>query len=296
MHRRSTLPAPAAEVHQMSHNPITRLKALSFGPLLLSLLALVSGAASAATATECTGVGICYCVNPDFKAAIAEKVTYFRGVIAEQHAKGKAVGYLSVPLSTVGGGYFNVNREVAEKMKQTIEARLGAASAWILNPTAKEADLPNVGGTRASQGDYLLMWTRILEGPNGQGEDFDFIYFAGPSDFAGFFGLTGSGDMDKIAAYFDERVKNDADLKRAVERGTLTATSFRNYYALRASVNFSIGAHDEWNVIRLANARRRDDSKFGVANQLPVFFDGHEVLSAETEQAVNGGNAGACKN
>jgi hypothetical protein len=200
-----------------------------------------------------------------------------------------------VPLSTTGGGYFGVNREVAEKVKERVEARLGPNSAWLLNPTAHDADLPTLNNVRAGQGDYLLMWTRILEGPKALGEDFDFVYFAGPTDFAGFFGLSGKDDMDRIADYFEERLQKDADLKRAVERGTVSKAAFRNYYALRASVAFSAGAHDEWNVIRAVNLRRRDDKGFGMANQLPVMFDGHAVSSGEYEQPVAAGNVGACK-
>ncbi|MET0919052.1 MAG: hypothetical protein ABWY07_11600 [Burkholderiales bacterium] len=265
----------------------------------LSLTAAVSmfapAAAIAASVTECTGVAVCYCINGDFKDAIAEKVDYYRKAIAAERAKGKAIGYMSVPLSSTGGGYFNVNREVAEKIKERVETRLGPNSAWLLNPTAREADLPTLNNVRAGQGDYLLMWTRILEGPKALGEDFDFIYFVGPTDFAGFFGLTGKDDMDRIAAYFDDRLAKDADLKRAVERGSVSKAAFRNYYALRASAAFSLGAHDEWNVIRAVNQRRRDDKALGVANQLPVMFDGRAVSSGEYEQQVAGGNVGACK-
>lgn len=251
--------------------------------------------AVAAPATECSLVNACFCINSDFRQVIDEKVAYYRQVIAEQRAKGKAIGYMSVPLSTAGGSYFGVNREVAEKVKQRVEARFGESSLWLLNPTAKEADLPNVNGVRAGQGDYMLLWARVLEGTKGLGEDFDFVYFVGPSDYAAYFGLTGKGDLDRLAAFFDERLQKDADLKRAVERGTVTAAGFRNYYGLRASVAFSAGAHDEWNVIRTVNARRRDDAKFGLTNQLPVMFDGRAASSAEAEQGVTSGNAGACK-
>ncbi len=250
---------------------------------------------AAAPGTQCTVISICFCVNTDFKTAIDEKVASYRAAIAAERAKGKAIGYMSVPLSTTGGSYFGVNREVAQQVKDRVEARYGSGSVWLLNPTAKEADLPTLNGVRAGQGDYLVMWTRILEGEKGLGDDFDFVYFVGPSDFAGFFGLTGKGDMDRIAAYFDERLQKDADLKRAVERGTVTAASFRNYYGLKASAAFSVGAHDEWNVIRTINARRRDDARFGLANQLPMMFDGRALSSAESEQAVATGNAGACK-
>ena len=148
---------------------------------------------------------------------------------------------------------------------------------------------------RASQGDYLVMWTRVLEGAGGLGDDFDFVWFAGPSDFASFFGLTGKGDMDRIAAFYDDRLAKDADFKRVVDSGRVTPQTFRNYYALRASASFSAGAHDEWNAIRAVNQKRRDDPKLGITQQLPVFFDGRALSSAEFEQGVGTGNAGACK-
>jgi hypothetical protein len=252
-------------------------------------------AAQAAPVTECTAFRVCYCMNSDFRAAIDDKVAWYRSTIAAEKAKGKAIGYLSVPLSTAGGGYFGVNREVAAAVRERVEARYGEAAVWLLNPTAKEADLPAQNGVRAGQGDYMLMWTRILEGARGLGEDFDFVYFVGPTDFAGYFGLTGKGDLERIAAYFAQRLEKDADLKRAVERGTQNAAAFRNYYGLRASTSFSAGAHDEWNVIRAVNARRRDDAAFGIVSQLPVLFDGRAAFSAEAEQGVAPGNAGACK-
>jgi hypothetical protein len=290
---------PGATPFVLQENPMIsslRRRALRAAlSLVAAAFTLAPAAAMAANVTECTGVGLCYCVNADFKDAIAEKVDFFRKAIAAERAKGKAIGYMSVPLSSTGGGYFNLNREVAEKIKERVEARFGANSAWLLNPAAREADLPTLNNVRAGQGDYLLMWTRVLEGQKALGEDFDFIYFVGPSDFASFFGLTGKDDMDRIAAYFDDRLAKDASLKSAVERGSISKSAFRNYYALRASVAFSVGAHDEWNVIRTVNQRRRDDKAFGMANQLPVMFDGRAVSSGEYEQQVASGNVGACK-
>ena len=274
---------------------VSMLRPVLAGLALVALAAMFGGPAAAAPATECTALRVCFCMNSDFRQAIDEKVAYYRGTIAAERAKGKAIGYLSVPLSTAGGSYFGVNREVAAAIRARVEARYGESAVWLLNPTAREADLPAQNGVRAGQGDYMVMWTRILEGTRGLGEDFDFVYFAGPSDFAGFFGLTGKGDMERIAAYFAERVQKDPDLARAVERGTVTASGFRNYYGLRASASFSAGAHDEWNVIREVNARRRGDGAYGVVNQLPVLFDGRAASSAEAEQGVAAGNAGACR-
>ena len=271
---------------------------LFFSRLLVTAAAvgaLALPSAHAAKTTECTHLKLCYCVNDDFKPLIDEKVKFFRAAIAEQKAKGKAVGYISVPLSTLGGGYFDVNAEVSLAAKKRVEARFGEGNAWALNPGSKDSDLTLPSGVRGTNDDYMLMWTRILEGPSGMGDDFDFVYFVGPSDFGALFGLTGSGDMDKIASYFDDRVGKDAGLKREVERGRVTRATFRNYYALKASVTFSNGAHDEWNIFRQLNDRRRSDAKYGVANQIPMLFDGKSVAPAVAEQAITAGVSGACK-
>ena len=61
------------------------------------------------------------------------------------------------------------------------------------------------------------------------------------------------------------------------------------------SVTFSNGAHDEWNIFRQLNERRRADAKYGVANQIPMMFDGTSVAPAATGQAIAAGVSGACK-
>lgn len=250
--------------------------------------------AHAAKTTECTALKLCFCVNEDFKPLIAEKVKFFRGVIAEQRAKGKAIGYISVPLSTLGGGFFDVNAEVSLAAKKRVEARFGEGNVWALNPGSTDSEL-KVGNAFGTNDDYMHMWTQILESPSGIGEDFDFVYFVGPTDFGALFGLDGKGDMDKINSFFDKRLETDAGLKREVTRGRVTKNSFRNYYGLKASVSFSNGAHDEWNIFRLLNERRRADAKFGVANQIGVLFDGKPVSPVESEQTIAAGVSGACK-
>jgi hypothetical protein len=240
--------------------------------------------------TECTKIAVCYCVNGDLNELVEIKIAMFREVLAAQRRAGKAVGYMSVPLSTIGGGFFNVNMEVAAAAKTQLENRFGSGQVWILNPGVPEANIPN--GTGA---DYMLMWTQVLEGKGGLGEDFDFVYFVGPQDFARYFGLDGSADMQKIETFFDKRLATDPDLKRAVDKG-LTRSAFRNYYALKASVTFSKGAHDEWNIIRALNERRRADDRFGIANQIAVLFDGAGLTPASLEAPTSEGYAGKCVN
>ena len=168
----------------------------------------------AGTATECTTINVCYCINTEFKSAIDANVAKLRQLIAEEKSKGKTIGYLSIPISTAGGSYFTINKEIAAQTKAQIERRFGANSLWILNPGTDEANLP----PGASGADYMMMWTRVLEGDRGLGEDFDFIYFTGPADFAAYFGLTGAADMERIEARFDEKLKQDPTCKRQSTR------------------------------------------------------------------------------
>jgi hypothetical protein len=262
-----------------------RVAAVGVGLLLSSW----AGSVAAASSTECTKISVCYCINADLKPVIESKIAHFRELAAQHRQAGKAVGYLSVPLSPAGGGYMNLNREVADSAKESIEKRFGADFVWVLNPAMPDADIPK--GTGA---DYMLMWTTLLEGRDGFGEDFDFVYFVGPQDFSRVLGLDGMSDMAKIDQYFERRVKSDPELEKAAQAG-LTRAAFRKYYALKASIAFSRGAHDEWNVIRIINERRRNESRFGIANQLPVLFDGRGAPPADSESAVSDGYVGKCK-
>lgn len=256
---------------------------------MLAAVALVAVLpARAAKVTECAKVGLCYCINDDNKAAINARIEKFRQVIADQRKAGKAVAYLSVPLTSAGGGNFNVNKEVAEAAKKAIEKRFGADYIFVFNPANPDADLP-----RGSTGtEYMVMWTAVLEGADGMG-DFDVAYFAGPQDFAGYFGFDGTNDMAKLDAFFDKRVASDPDFAKAVQNG-LTKEAFRKYYALRASSTVSRGAHDEWNIFRLINEKRRQDSKYGTPGEIPVVFDGHGVAPPEHETTISEGYVGKC--
>jgi len=259
------------------------------GGIVIALALPVS--ARAGTVTACTAIDLCYCVNTDVRSQIDANVARVRQLIAEQRKQDKAIGYLSIPLSTAGGSYFGVNTDVAQQAKDRIEKRYGANSLWMLNPGA-EGNLPP-GATGA---DYMLMWTTILEGAKGLGEDFDFFYLTGPSSFHAFFGLDGTDDMGKIDVYFDKRLATDPGLQKAVANGQVSKVSFRNYYALRASIAFSYGSHDEWNIARIINERRRGSTDYGVANQLGIMFDGAAAAPGAAEAPIASGDVGRCIN
>src|SRR5437660_12448889 len=95
--------------------------------------------------------------------------------------------------------------------------------------------------------------------------------------------------MDKIEAHYDNLAKTDSGLAK------IDKMKFRNYYALRAGVSFSRGSHDEWNIIRSINAKRREaDQSAGVVKQLAVLFDGQTVAPALYETPVAAGYVAAC--
>ena len=247
-------------------------------------------AGAAGLVTACTPLDICYCVNSDYREVIDANVARVRQLIASNRAQGKAIGYLSIPLSPAGGGSFAVNSEIAAKVAQNVTARFGAKSMWLLNPGAEGGDKMN----GASGADYMYMWTQILAGRSGLGEDFDFFYFAGPTDFGKYFALTGQGDLERLETWFDARVAQDPAFKKAVDQGDVTKAGFRDYYGLRASVAYSYGSHDEWNIARLINTRRRGAADYGIANQLAILFDGQPQSPGAYEIPTAPGDAGRC--
>jgi hypothetical protein len=176
-------------------------------------------------------------------------------------------------------------------VKGRVEKRFGGDFLWMLN-TAAEYLLPpdkDLLPRAATGSDYMWMWTRVLEGLDGLGGDFDWMYFVGPSDYASILKLSGTDDLRAIDAYYDNRALSDPGIK-AIDKA-----KFRAYYGLRAAVTYSYGSHDEWDIARAINAKRREaDPKTGFAKQLAIFFDGRPVPPPLFEAQVVPGNAGAC--
>jgi hypothetical protein len=242
------------------------------------------GVVRAEKVTECTRDGFCYCANAELRGAINQNISDIRALMVSQRAQGKAIGYLSIPISTVAGSYMGENVKVAAEVKERVEERFGVHDVWLLNTAAKEVSLPS----SATGADYMLMWTHILEGEDGLGA-FDFVYFVGPSEFAQHFGLTGKADLQRLGAYYDATIKTDPELKKIDRR------AFRDYYGLRASVSFSYGSHDEWDIIRAINQKRIGDPNYGISRQISVLFDSKAAAPGLLETTVAPGNSGGCR-
>jgi hypothetical protein len=196
--------------------------------ILMAALAVPAASINPAfAATACSKDGFCYCIHDTLSNAIVQKLAEIRALIAAQKAQGKTVGYLSIPLSTLNGGYFGVNTAVAAETKERVEQQLGVHDVWVLNPGAAGFSLP----VEANGADYMWMWTQVLEGDDGLGA-FDFAYFTGPTDFAHHFGLDGHADLEKLDTAYDDLSKTAPDFAKTVDK-----RSFRDYYGLRLAVS-----------------------------------------------------------
>jgi hypothetical protein len=214
-------------------------------------------------------------------------VSAIRARLAAERGAGKATGYISIAISSLEGSYFKVDLDVATDVKSRVEAKFGVASLYLLNPADAQWSLPDLASAKASGADYMLMWTRVLEGASGDGADLDFVYFTGPNDFRLALNLGDTDIMGRLNAEYDKRAATDPGIKNVDRR------LFRDYYALRASVAFSLGSHDEWNIARAVNEKRRSASRTAIARQWGIWFDGHPVPPSAYETPAANGYAGA---
>jgi len=244
------------------------------------------GEDSSGFAVRCAPIGVCFCVNHEFEALISANASRLRGDLAAARSSGKLTIYISTPLSTKGGSHYAVNEAAAGATKKALATRFGIDRVYILNPA--EVSM-KIGDRNAGQGDYMLLWALVLGGERGLAEDFDAVYFMGPSDYASTLHLTGADDLVQLGKEFDRLLSENAKFADDVKNKRLTKESFLAYYGLRASAAFSTGARDEWNIARLANARRREMD--GATGQLAVFFDGRAVDTGDYEDGVTPGNA-----
>lgn len=170
-------------------------------------------------------------------------------------------------------------------------------------------------------GDYMRMWIKVLveealplnrqtgsTAPDERlGRRFDGYYFLGPSDVHAFF-TQERNDVpltDALEEYFARKHATDPEFldaysvpgidwgASAKDAGTAAEQQqrrdlwesrrkdFIRFYALRASVNYSLGSHDEWNIFAELNRRRAavvDKNGFpDVGSLLAGWFDGRQI-------------------
>jgi hypothetical protein len=197
------------------------------------------------------------------------------------------------------------------------------AGAGLINAHAKalNIDLEELQSKSAPLGgDYMRMWTKVLveDEADNLGGHFDAFYFLGPRDVYSFFSHGEAISMTAgIDDYFARKFATDAafrdeysiaDIKWGAPPKTSPASDprkewmkkridFLRFYGLRASINFSLGSHDEWSIFRLINAGRRkrsiapDQLDGDVGEQLAGFFDGLQVAPSASEAGLSRGYA-----
>lgn len=119
--------------------------------VVLSIVFPAASAAHAKSSTQCTGLGFCYYVNEDLRPIIDRHIADLRTTILAQRDLGKAIGYISVRISTVEGSYAGVDIDASAD----VSARLGGDFVWTLNSGAGSWKLPD----NATGVDYMFMWT-----------------------------------------------------------------------------------------------------------------------------------------
>jgi hypothetical protein len=165
-------------------------------------------------------------------------------------------------------------------------------------------------------GDYMRMWVRVLveddqREQSDQMEDkvdlsaggmFDSFYFLGPTDGQAFFS---SGRRDSltqsIEGYFARKYTSDWEFKRQFDVGIddpkkdpaaweRARRRFYRFYALRASVGFSLGCRDEWNIMVKLNRHRREvRDAYGPGEEIACWFDGRQVNPPASTMEVEPG-------
>lgn len=248
--------------------------------LVCSLIAATSWPKGAAPPRKATVLNTVFEVDPTFEKAVAEQIERARKEIRSQREQGKLIAYISTPISSRGGGYEPTNLAISAFIKKRLEERHGKG-LWALDPG--QFQLPKVDGREARGGEYLYMWTEILAGVDGLGRDFDMIYFTGPTDVHAFFGSTERGILDAIERYIETEAKQNEGFRKEVASNPERRRAFIRFYGLRASVAYSKGAHDEWNIFVKINRKR------GVGDQVAMFFDGRALSPAEMETEIAAG-------
>jgi hypothetical protein len=236
---------------------------------------VVTEAGDAATSLKtvfASTAGMYFEVLPHYLEPILTLIDDVRSEIAQAKTDGRFIAYLSVPISPKGGGHFDTNNAIAKATADAIETRFGRR-VKVINSAA--FNLPTVGERPPGGGEYMAVWSDVIAGRDGKGDEFDMIYFVGPTDVWSYFGLAGAGLIDQLEGWIDRKASEEPDFKKFIETAN-NRSLFVRYYALRGSVAYSKGAHDEWNIVAALNARR------AIGDDIAVYFEAIQSSPAIT--------------
>jgi len=164
------------------------------------------------------------------------------------------------------------------------------------------------------------MWTRVLAedeaGKDGTAQNlggrFSAFYFLSPCDVRAFFAQDGSQNVTVgVESYFARKFSTDPNFRAYFslplvdEQGALSQLKpqdqveelakrrleFFRYYTVRASVYYSKGSHDEWNIWQKLNHLRVTNQTLGIGSQIAGYFEGLEISPSAAEMPVSPGYA-----
>ncbi|MEL6569186.1 MAG: hypothetical protein AAFQ22_12260 [Pseudomonadota bacterium] len=219
--------------------------------------------------------GFVFNIDPGLVEPIEHLIDEISEEVAEQKAAGKFFAYLSVPISSRGGGHFQTNTDMAAAITADVERQFGD-QLWVLNPA--KYNLPK----SARGGDYMAVWADVLAGPDRKGSLIDMVYFVGPKDVWSFFGATCDDRIGTVAAWLDAHAKTSKSLKEIAEDPEKRAR-FLRYYAIRGSSAYSKGAHDEWNLVMRFNGYRE------IGDDIAVYFNGDPIEPGDYDDDTDAG-------
>ena len=147
---------------------------------------------------------------------------------------------------------------------------------------------------------------------------FDAFYFLAPSDVHDFF--VGESHLSVTAAveeYFARKYAADPEFRKTYDFEELQEEGkekkdrkerpldlrdkadaevweskrkeFFRFYAVRASANYSLGSHDEWNILQLINAFRLASKEYGMGEQIAGYYDGKQIAPGAAEMPISNG-------
>jgi hypothetical protein len=184
----------------------------------------------------------------DWEILFDRQAALVKADLKRAHHEGRAIVYMSCSISSVGGGHFATNVDVAGSVERNLMAKWGERF-FILNPSRYQMETKEGTGLIIQHaeaikretgrvidldklmqicpptgGDYMRMWTKVMvedeyySGANkiipNCGNILDLVYFIGPTDVQDFFLGEARSLSQAVEIYFARKYAFDSDFKR----------------------------------------------------------------------------------